>query len=127
MKQFSIEEYLKNPDRKVVTRNGLPVRIICTDRNYKLPIIALILEKDGTEIVCSYNARGEYWRSNELTDMDLIFAPENKEGWVNVFRDSSGSGYKYAVIFNSEQEARNDVVENERCGYITTTKIEWEE
>ena len=37
MKQFSIEEYLKNPDRKVVTRNGLPVRIICTDRNYKRP------------------------------------------------------------------------------------------
>lgn len=28
MKQFSLEEYLKNPQRKVITREGLPVRII---------------------------------------------------------------------------------------------------
>lgn len=31
------------------------------------------------------------------------------------------------TLDDTEQEARNDVVENERCGYITTTKIEWEE
>ena len=44
MKQFSLEEYLKNPDRKVVTRNGLPVRIICTDRKDKWPIVALVTD-----------------------------------------------------------------------------------
>ena len=33
MKQFSLEEYLEHPDRKVVTRDGRSVRIICTDRN----------------------------------------------------------------------------------------------
>ena len=48
MKQFSIEQYLKNPDRKVVTRNGLPVRIICTDRKQKRPIIALAQKKHAT-------------------------------------------------------------------------------
>lgn len=31
MEQFSIDEYRKNPGRKVVTRNGLDVRIVCTD------------------------------------------------------------------------------------------------
>ena len=29
MKQFSLEEYLKNPSRKVVTRDGEAVKIHC--------------------------------------------------------------------------------------------------
>lgn len=32
MKQFSLEKYLANPERKIVTREGKKVRIICTDR-----------------------------------------------------------------------------------------------
>lgn len=32
MKQFSIKEYLANPSRGIVTRDGRSVRIICTDR-----------------------------------------------------------------------------------------------
>ena len=32
MEQFSLEKYLANPSRKVVTRSGHSVRIICTDR-----------------------------------------------------------------------------------------------
>ena len=31
MKQFNIEEYKKNPSRKVITRDGRSVRIVCTD------------------------------------------------------------------------------------------------
>lgn len=127
MKQFSLEEYLKNPNRKVVTRDSRPARIICTDVKNERPIIALIKERDDTETICTYNTQGKFRTNNECSNLDLMFAPTKKEGWVNVFRDGSGSGYKYAVIFNSEQEARNDVVENGRCDYITTTKIEWEE
>lgn len=32
MKQFNLDEYLANPSRKVVTRDGRNVRIRCTDR-----------------------------------------------------------------------------------------------
>ncbi len=32
MKKFSLEEYLKNPNRKIVTRDGHNARIISTDR-----------------------------------------------------------------------------------------------
>lgn len=32
MKRFNLDEYLDNPNRKVVTRNGKSVRIKCTDR-----------------------------------------------------------------------------------------------
>lgn len=126
MKQFSLKEYLKNPDRKVITRDGRPARIVCTDAKNGRPIIALILEKDGTEAVCSYNARGEYWRNNELTDTDLMFAPTKKEGWVNVY-DSQIAGGRYLSysIFPNESKARH-AVENKQT-YVATCKIEWEE
>ena len=31
MKQFNLEEYLKNPSRKVITRDGREARINCTE------------------------------------------------------------------------------------------------
>ena len=31
MKQFNLEEYLKDPSREIITRDGRPVRIICTN------------------------------------------------------------------------------------------------
>ena len=40
MKQFDLQEYLKNPSRKVVTRDGRDVRIICTNYDSFSPIIA---------------------------------------------------------------------------------------
>ena len=31
MKQFNLKEHLEHPDWEVVTREGKPVRILCTD------------------------------------------------------------------------------------------------
>ena len=122
MKQFSLEEYLENPNMQVVTKDGRPARIICTDAKTAFPIIALILEKDGTEAVCSYNARGEYWRSNELTDTDLMFALTKKEGWVNIYNQAiRGCGF----IYESEEKAKLNADKDKP--YIATVKIEWEE
>lgn len=36
MKQFNLKEYLKDPNKKVVTRDGKNVRIICTDRQEEI-------------------------------------------------------------------------------------------
>lgn len=44
MKQFNLQEYLKNPSRKVITRGGKNARIICTDAISENPIIALVLK-----------------------------------------------------------------------------------
>ena len=33
MKRFNLQEYRINPSRKAVTRDGHPVRIICTDHD----------------------------------------------------------------------------------------------
>lgn len=125
MKQFSIEEYLKNPDRKVVTRTGLPVRIICTDRKQKCPIIALIKERNDTETICTYNTQGKFRANDECSNLDLMLTPTKKEGWVNVFESTKGYKYCYKSIFPSEKEAR--CAGETYKTYIATVKVEWEE
>lgn len=126
MKAFNLEEYLKNPDKKVITRGGLPVRILCTDRKHERPIIALIQEKNGTEIPYTYNTQGGFWTDNGCSDFDLMFAPTKKEGWVNIYASQiAGDRYPGYSIFPNESEARL-AVENKQT-YVATIKIEWEE
>ena len=115
MKQFSLDEYLKNPLKKVVTRDGRDVRIICTD--FDNPNFPVIGDVKGSKWPCSFTKKGMYNRYEEC-DADLFFAPEKHEGWVNIYPDSSIGG-----IYTSEEEARNAA--SPSC--ISTIKIEWEE
>ena len=124
MKPFNLEEYLANPSRKVVTRDGRAItRILCTDAKGDYPVFALIERTDGSEYALSYTKDGKY--INETTDNnDLFFAPEKHEGWVNIYRDTILSVmpfYKY--IHPSEEEAKR----NACLGVTATVKIEWEE
>ena len=126
MEQFSLEKYLANPSRKVVTRNGRNVRIVCTDRNiYNFPIVALIqLYNDNDEEVFTYTKDGEY-EVDKSTRHDLFFAPEKHEGWINVYRYSDG-GHAYAgAVYDSKEDAEKRKIIDEN--YVTTIKIEWEE
>ena len=121
MEQFNLEKYLKNPSRKVITRNGRNARIICTDKKgFEYPIVALIENKlEGFEGVLYYTKDGEY-TANKSSDKDLLFAPEKHEGWVSIHRGSI-SGYCTDGIFDSEEKAK------ERGGAIATVKVEWED
>lgn len=120
MKQFNLEEYLKNPSRKVVTRFGNKVRIICTDAKCDHPVVALVEGRfSDYESIGRYTKDGRYY-ANETTMSDLFFAPEKHEGWVNVYR-IGGLGCR--CIFDSEEEAR----QNADKTAIATVKIEWEE
>ena len=126
MEQFSLEKYLANPSRKVVTRDGRNARIICTDRrDLNFPIIALIENiSGGGEKACSYTKDGRHY--TDCSDsFDLFLAPETHEGWINVYRYSDG-GHAYAgAVYDSKEDAekRKTIDEN----YVTTIKIEWEE
>ena len=122
MEQFSLEKYLANPSRKVVTRNCRKARIICTDMNYKNhPIVALIAHDNGTENVYTYTKDGK-WDNYESTTYDLFFAPEKHEGWVNVYEEGTNR-YLDGCICVTKEEAKRI----RGYGYITTIKIEWEE
>ena len=124
MKQFNLEEYLKNPSRKVVTRDGRNVRIVCIDKKGFNPILALVTRHDGiAEDVYAYTKNGELSEGNS-TKSSLFFAPEKHEGWVNLYRGASYAT-NAGCVFNSEEEAKESIYSPPR--YIATVKIEWEE
>ena len=122
MEQFSLDKYLENPSRKVVTRNGRNVRIICTDKKgFDYPIVALIENKlEGFEGALYYTKDGKYI-ANESSDSDLFFAPEKHEGYVSIYRGVKNNDYFTVGIFDSEEKAK------ERGGSIATVKVEWED
>ena len=86
MEQFNLEEWLKNKSRKVVTRYGSPVRIVCWDRNTTYwKIIGLVTSPDGsTENPFTYDVDGNE-SDGCLHDHrnDLFFADE--EDGLNEF------------------------------------------
>ena len=127
MEQFSLEKYLANPSRKVVTRDGRKARIICTDRkDLDFPIIALIENISGKgEKAYSYTKEG--WNYSYCSDnLELFFAPKKHEGWVNIYK-SKYDGYDLSQVYQRKEDAENEKYINDSDVYITTTKIEWEE
>ena len=122
MKEFNLNEYLKDLSQKVVTKDGRKVRIICTNAKNEFPIIALITNNDK-EVLMDYNNNGKV-SPDEMTDLDLFFAPIKREGWVNIFKDEE-LPFINGDIYKSEKEAKEEA-EGEP-DYITSIKIEWEE
>lgn len=126
MKPFSLEEYLANPSKKIVTRDGRSAKIICTDRkNLNHSIVALVKSKFAEEenVVC-YTKEGKIF--NQVSnDADLFFVSEKKEGWINLYRTKTSSQYVTSNPYDSEEKAIEIGKTSEN--YIATTKIEWEE
>ena len=124
MEQFSLEKYLANPSRKVVTRDGCPVRILCTDKkSYNEQIVGLIMGNNGMEFISTWTQQGKQYLNMD-TPNDLFFVSEKGEGWINVYRNSD-SGRTYAgAVYDSQEDAKKRKAIDEN--YVTTIKIEWE-
>lgn len=121
MKAFSLEEYLKNPSRKLITRDGRKVtKVLCTNAKGHYPIIALVESFDGeNETAIPYTNEGHLFDGEDYNP-DLLFAPEKHEGWVNVYRDFDG--LMCGSVFATEEDAKH----NAKTA-IATVKIDWEE
>ena len=125
MEQFSLEKYLENPNRKIVTRDGRSARIICTNRlgeNY--PVIALVNNEDS-ERCYSYTTFGKpYIYQNRDCEFDLFFTPEKKSAWINLYKINStiSPGPR---AYDTKEEAES--ASGDKSYYISTIKIEWEE
>lgn len=125
MKQFSLDEYLKNPNRSIVTRDGKNARIICTDKdNSKYSIVALIQE-DWGEVVHCYTPDGMFVESTRKSTEDLFFVPEKKEGWIHLCKSDNKYPYVRSSVFETKEEAEKYRRANDDS--IATIKIEWEE
>ena len=127
MKQFNLKSYIANP-RKVITRDGRDVRILCVDAKGDYPVVALIPDGEGEYKRDSPEAYTEdgYNYSGRISYLDLFFAPEIHEGWANVFGGADGNSYVGdARIFKSKEDAEKEG--KKWKDYISTVKIEWEE
>ena len=128
MKPFNVEEYLKNPSKKVVTREGRSVRILCVDKKGgDLPIIALIQQcTRDNEIIGTFTKEGKWSITMAEQPNDLFFAPEKHEGWINVYRDVDTEKISFgSLVYDSQKKAEDMGKYND--GYVASAKIEWEE
>ena len=121
MKQFSLEEYIKNPNRKVVTRDGRNVTIHCTNYDSNSPIIAQI---EGAHSSNSFTKEGKFCQISDSKN-DLFFKPEKHEGWINLYKNEHGISWLSPCYFASKKEAEKEG-KSYTCS-VTTIKIEWEE
>ena len=120
MKQFNLEEYLANPSKKVVTRDGRSVKIHCT--NY-IGAQRIIAQVEGNDHSSAFSKDGRFI-VGEDSRCDLFFAPERHEGWTPVYREPTGKirfGYAYSTQKEAEEASKYDT------RYVTITKVEWEE
>ena len=77
MKPFSLEEHLKNPSLKIVTRDGREVEIIGTAASGEYPVTALVKSTIyGDEITYRYTKGGKYYEGI-TSELDLFFVSEN--------------------------------------------------
>ena len=122
MKPFDLKEYLANPNKKVVTRDGRNVTIYCTNYYYQHPIIAQI---EGEERSHAFRETGQYNYYGESIG-DLFFAPEKHEGWAIICGDSFvGEICPSKEIAEKKAEDFLKVVSPKKS--VAIAKIEWEE
>ena len=133
MKQFNLTEYLENPELKVVTRDGKPARIVCTDAKGRYPVVALVYnEKENKEVSHLYRENGSC-HDDGINNKDLFFETTKHAGWVNIYRVNdarTGTTFEPGAIFKTKEEALK--YKHLRCcisgiTYLNTIYIEWED
>ena len=139
MKPFNLKTYLENPSRKVITRDGRPVRIISTDANlFSLgpdatiyPVVALITvssakrgKRPNEEILNCYNTNGNIIPGRNDRS-DLFFETVKVSGWVNIYTSKFSGEATTGSICKTKEEALSLI--DGRDNYLDTIYIEWEE
>lgn len=131
MKEFSLDEYLANPSRKVVTRDGKAVKILYTDARRDYSIIALVEREVGKDYLFSFLLDGTMYDNKKESVNDLFFSDEQssktrKEGYVNLYREKEYGGIVLGCFRETEEEANKEYYD-ESYQPITILKLEWEE
>lgn len=123
MKRFNLQEYLANPSQNVVTRDGKPVRILCTDAKGDYPIVGLIYYPHGDEreVPENYTENGSCYIDNDESSSDLFFEPIKKEGWINIYKGNIDRAV--GSVYTNKEEAEK----NRTTCHVATIKISWEE
>lgn len=137
MKQFNLDEYLKDTTQKVVTRDGRSVRIVCTDflkRGH--PVLALV-SHGVEELAYSVSTDGKFSLDN-IDDLDLFFADKEpsyrpyknaEECFADVKKHGGWVKDKYAIrhisqiTFKEPQGIMSDLVQIRGCNGRTYNEL----
>lgn len=81
-KPFNAAEW--TPDKKVETRDGRKVRVLCVDVKSKWPVAAIIQHEDQPEAVGLFTSCGKFSADHFSIDhpLDLFFAPRRENRWI---------------------------------------------
>ena len=121
MKPFNLKEHIEHPDWKVVTREGEPMRILCTDLDDdEYPVAAATRNR----YVNRYTADGLFDAGGE-TKYDLFFYFKKFEAWT-LFVKCADNFVLGSIFYDTIGEARR-VQESDPDRYGPIVKVEWEE
>lgn len=126
MERFSLEKYLEDPSRKVVTKDGHEVRILCTDLCGRKPVVGAVRVGGDQEEVMTFTADGHYMYGEE-GDANLFFTPNKQSRYVYLYKMhfKDGETKVYASYAYSNKEAA--IKDMEECEGFAFTEITWEE
>lgn len=102
--------------KPVTTRDGRPVRILCTDRPGEWPVVGLI---EGN--IHAWTADG--LSQPHYRNYDLINPKTKREAWTVIFEDSMASCGPVR-LFRSKEAAERYA---KGGAFITVARVEWEE
>lgn len=103
-----------NPNKPCETKDGRPVRILCTDKKGAHPIVALVPFKNGVqaESILSYDTEGRWCAGNNA--LDLVNVVERTSQWRNLWK-KPGTSYDYDT---REEAERTSLTLNKRIGLL---------
>lgn len=133
MRPFNLEEYLKDPSKKVVTRDGHDARIICTDAiNGSRPILTLVKLSNSAygEVGYYYNVDGIGVPGKDSPE-DLFFAddplPDFKAYDRVLTRGSKGLPWKANLFSNFKKVGDNTIAVCLKGDYLLSDIIPFDE
>ena len=123
MRPFNLKEHLEHPDWKVVTREGEPVRILCTDLDDNDYPVAAVINKWHVD---KFTADGIF-QLGQVNKYDLYFANERREGWAIIHSQPFEDSFELWPEIYATKEAAVRVWKANPGIKCSIIKIEWEE
>ena len=91
---------------KVQTRDGRKARLLAVDlksHSHKFPIVAAVLQSDGTEYIEIFYEDGRKYQAND-SGYDIVNTPVTHEVWMNCY-PRSGDGKQSDIGWSTRKEA----------------------
>ena len=111
--------------KPVRTRDGRPVRILCTDyNNGDFPVVGIVKGK-ARELICTWQLNGQNSDIRQV-DLDLVNIQETKVAYRNT-RFSKASNTWYSSFYETEEKAKFMRIADKTFVYTeVATKVEVE-